>query len=243
MSALPAWDSLSRARPILSIRGLRKTFARGLARAAPRTVALEAVDLDVARGDILAVFGNEGSGKTTLLQCACGLLRRDAGAIAWHGEAFNGGGCHPGIGYVPAVPVYYPFLTPRDVLAFRIARDSAAQSCDARALDEVITVAGLESCAGESISRLSRELIRRVAIAEAMACGPEVLMIDTSCAESIPERVIARVASRGTAIVVAVRDCTTVASVATKLVRLEDGRATRTFSVERPLMFVAEQLH
>jgi ABC-2 type transport system ATP-binding protein len=53
--------------PILSIRGLRKAYARG-------TEALKSVDLDIRRGEIFALLGPNGAGKTTLISIVCGIV-------------------------------------------------------------------------------------------------------------------------------------------------------------------------
>ena len=125
MSAILARIPSSMTASVLTLRGVAKTFARGLARAARRTAALCEVDLDLAPGEIVALNGADGAGKTTLLQCASGLLRVDAGEVRWFGDAFPGGGIVPGVAFVPAVPVFYPFLTVRDVLAYRASRDGS----------------------------------------------------------------------------------------------------------------------
>ena len=62
--------------PILSIRGLRKTYGTGVD-------ALKSVDLDIRRGEIFALLGPNGAGKTTLINIVCGIVtaerRRGAG--------------------------------------------------------------------------------------------------------------------------------------------------------------------
>ncbi len=58
-------------------RGLRKRY--GSATAA--VTALDDVDLDVARGELLAISGRSGSGKTTLLHCLSGITTPDAGTV------------------------------------------------------------------------------------------------------------------------------------------------------------------
>ncbi|MBA4052663.1 MAG: multidrug ABC transporter ATP-binding protein, partial [Erythrobacter sp.] len=60
--------------PILSIRGLTKTYRNG-----PR--ALDNVDLDIRPGEIFALLGPNGAGKTTLIGAVCGLVRPSGGTI------------------------------------------------------------------------------------------------------------------------------------------------------------------
>jgi fructose transport system ATP-binding protein len=64
--------------PILSARGLVKTFGR--------VVGLDGVDLDLYPGEVLAVIGDNGAGKSTLIKCLTGALVPDAGEIRLDGD-------------------------------------------------------------------------------------------------------------------------------------------------------------
>ena len=65
-------------------RGLVKFFEAGITGCSARVRALNAVDLDVRPGDVVALVGEPGSGKSTLLLIAAGMLRHDAGSIVWY---------------------------------------------------------------------------------------------------------------------------------------------------------------
>ena len=73
---------------VVSARGLVRTFGTG--RAARRV--LDGCDLDVARGEIVAVLGRSGSGKSTLLHVLGGLDRPEAGTVEVAGEPVTGAG-------------------------------------------------------------------------------------------------------------------------------------------------------
>ena len=65
--------------PILSIRGVRKTYASGQA-------ALKGIDLDIRRGEIFALLGPNGAGKTTLISIVCGIVTASAGSVSVAGH-------------------------------------------------------------------------------------------------------------------------------------------------------------
>ncbi len=65
---------------IVRARGVRKAYRGGAA-----VLALRGIDLDIARGEMVAIMGPCGSGKTTLLNCLSGLERIDAGTVVVDG--------------------------------------------------------------------------------------------------------------------------------------------------------------
>jgi len=66
---------------LLHIRSLSKTYRAGVGGCMSTSRALEDVQLDVSRGEIVAIVGAAGAGKTTLLLCASGLVTPDKGSI------------------------------------------------------------------------------------------------------------------------------------------------------------------
>ena len=246
--------------PAASARGLTKSFSRGLASAPSRKDAVASIDIDVHPGDLIAIVGGAGAGKTTLIQCLAGLLRADAGKVEVFGEPLSGGCCPPGVAFVPATPVYYPFLTPGDILGMRVARENLHR----RGGDEVgrfIEALGLESVARTRIVALAPDLIRRVSVAEALAGRPGLLLMDTSALDFVshfhPSVIssLAACAGEGTAVAVATRDPSAIAFAATGMFLMENGRLSRTFALEslgEPIVarvpssnprFVAERVH
>jgi ABC-type multidrug transport system ATPase subunit len=67
--------------PILRARALWKCYAAGVAGCSARAWVLRGANLDVERGECVAVLGAPGAGTTTLLHCLAGLRRTDAGTI------------------------------------------------------------------------------------------------------------------------------------------------------------------
>jgi ABC-2 type transport system ATP-binding protein len=244
--------------PVLSSRGLTKSFARGLARAANRTLAIDRVDLDVCAGEVVGIAGPEGSGKTTLLQCLAGLLRCDAGTVELFG-ARRGNGGHPShVAYVPAVPVFYPFLCVRDVLEFRLSRVRESR-VDALPVDRLIHCLDLTADSHCRISTLPAEVVFRVAVAEAMISRPAVLLVDTSVRDLVPRgrilEALREFPGASGAVVVAARNAASLARVASRIVFVDEGRLSGAFHLDdsqpplestparRAALFVAEGVH
>ncbi|MGK5676773.1 ATP-binding cassette domain-containing protein [Micromonospora sp. URMC 106] len=71
-------DDTQRRVPVLSARGLVKTFGK--------VVGLDGVDLDLYPGEVLAVIGDNGAGKSTLIKCLTGALTPDAGELFVEGK-------------------------------------------------------------------------------------------------------------------------------------------------------------
>ena len=82
----PAAEPADTADPVLSVRGVRRTFQAELA----PVRALRGIDLDVAPAEFLAIMGPSGCGKSTLLNLVAGLDLADDGEIIIAGETITG---------------------------------------------------------------------------------------------------------------------------------------------------------
>src|SRR5579871_3085377 len=65
--------------PVVTVAGLRKTYANGL-------TALKNIDLSIERGEIFALLGPNGAGKTTLINIICGIVTASAGSVLADGH-------------------------------------------------------------------------------------------------------------------------------------------------------------
>ncbi len=147
------------------------TIARG------RQVVLRGLDLAVAPGRIVALFGNNGSGKTTLLHCLAGLLRPSAGKVFWFGEAAaSSPAARRLIGFLGHETGLYPTLTARENLRFA-GRMTGVDRPDERAA-ELLQATGLQRHADQRPGQLSRGMRQRLAIARAVLHDPPLLLLD-----------------------------------------------------------------
>jgi zinc transport system ATP-binding protein len=144
--------------------------------------ALDDVNLDIAKGDFIAMIGPNGGGKTTLLKIILGLVSPDSGTVRVNGEpAPKASSC---IGYVPQnVDINRNFpISVMDVVLMgtldpkkRWARKSAAKRRAAlAALDRM----GMASAADKKVGALSGGQRQRVFIARALVTTPQLLLLD-----------------------------------------------------------------
>ena len=167
--------------PVVSIRGLEKSFQRG-----SETVhVLRGVDLDVRRGELLALMGPSGSGKSTLLGILAGLDRPSAGSVrvgdtevsilsqselaAWRART---------VGIVFQFYNLVPVLTALENVELPLLlANLSAEERRARAR-RALELVGLKGRMDHRPAELSGGQEQRVAIARAIVTDPEVIVAD-----------------------------------------------------------------
>ena len=138
------------------------------------------VDLQLPGRGITALFGHSGSGKTTLLRCFAGLGSRPQGRCLVNGEVWQDE--HQflpphrrAIGYVFQDANLFPHLTVRNNLLYGQRR---SRGTPAIALDQAITLLGIEHLLHRKPAELSGGEKQRVGIARALSVSPQLLLMD-----------------------------------------------------------------
>ena len=154
------------------MRGIAKRFRSGLA-------ALEAIDLDIGRGEFLSLIGPSGCGKTTLLRIIAGLAEPSEGERRLSLTADGGGRISSGrVGFVFQDPTLMPWSTVVDnvLLPFRLAgRVGSAERERVRTEIHTVGLAGFERAYPRQLSGGMR---MRVSIARALVTDPDLLLLD-----------------------------------------------------------------
>ena len=161
--------------PVLSARGLRKSFQSGDA----RLEVLRGVDLDVAAGESVSIRGESGSGKSTLLNLLAGLDAPDSGSVTWGGSpdtrasrrAAYLGMVFQSFYLVPELDAFSNVLLARRILG---GVDAAARERARALLGEV----GLAARAHHLPAHLSGGERQRVALARALMNEPRLIVAD-----------------------------------------------------------------
>jgi heme exporter protein A len=121
------------------------------------------VEIDLQKGDCLAVTGRNGSGKSTLLKCLVGLAPLSEGSVRIEGD----------FGYSSLDLSVYPALSAVEHLEL----SADLRGCDARS-QELLEYVGLTAAANQMASEFSTGMRARLKLAVALQSNPAVLVLD-----------------------------------------------------------------
>lgn len=140
---------------------------------------LKEISFSVPEGSIFGFIGQNGAGKTTTMKMILGLLKIDQGEISVCGEkvSFGQNATNQYIGYLPDVPEFYDFMTPREYLMLCGKITGMSKSMAAERAEELLERVGL---AGEKkrIRGFSRGMKQRLGVAQALLNQPKLLICD-----------------------------------------------------------------
>lgn len=207
--------------PVVRLFGIGKRFAG--------VVALEDVDLDVSRGEIVGLIGPNGAGKTTLVNVATGLLSPTTGRVVLGGEDVTGLAGHRrverGMARTFQSVRLFPHLSVEEnvaVAAHRRGRDPEVRA--------VLRRLGLENHAADLPGSLPYGLQRKVQMAQALARTPQALFLDEPSIGMNPaeleevEAVARSVREEGAGVVLVDHNLDLVMGLADRIVVLDFGR-------------------
>src|ERR1700738_3662081 len=141
-------------------------------------VALDNVDFDVPAGSLTALLGPSGSGKSTLLRAIAGLDQPDTGTITINDrDVTRVPPQRRDIGFVFQHYAAFKHLTVRDNVAFGLKIRRRPKAEIAEKVDHLLKVVGLSGFHSRYPSQLSGGQRQRMALARALAVGPQVLLL------------------------------------------------------------------
>jgi ABC-type lipoprotein export system ATPase subunit len=160
---------------VLLAAGLERRFLRG----SEEVIALNGVNLELFRGEFVALVGPSGSGKTTLLNVLCGWELPDRGSVLWNGAsvpmadiAWNG------LSLVPQTPGLIDDLTAAENIGLPCRLRNETSDSTQTAVDEVLRALGLSDLSGRYPYEMSLGEQQRASVARALVLRPDLLLAD-----------------------------------------------------------------
>ena len=155
----------------LSVRALQVTFGRNH--------LLRGIDLDVAQGETLVLFGPSGVGKTVLLRAVAGLEPAARGQIVIDGRDVSSRGPDArGLGMAFQNFALYPHMSARDNIASPLVARGVARDERERRVGAVADMLRIGHVLGHAPKELSNGQKQRTALARALVGEPRVLLLD-----------------------------------------------------------------
>ena len=215
--------------PIVRITGLRKSFGTN--------EVLKGIDLEVARGEVIAIIGKSGSGKSTLLRCINGLEVFQQGALTvddkplLYESAAAMRALRQRVGMIFQQFNLFPHLSvgANIMLAPRLVKGRSHRECVDHAVALLARV-GLAEKFDAMPEQLSGGQQQRVAIARALAMEPAVLLCDEITSALDPElvgevlRVVESLAEEGMTLLMVTHEMNFARKVADRVIFMHQGR-------------------
>jgi len=213
---------------LLSLRGVRRAFAG--------VQALDGVDLDVYRGEILGLLGPNGSGKSTLVNVVSGHYRADSGSILFDGESVEHWPAHRvarlGLARTYQIPRPFAHFSVLDnvVLTAMFGAPALPRRDAVREARRCLDFTGLADKAHALPAELNLHQRKFLELSRALASRPRLLLLDEVLSGLTPAEIdsavllVRRIHAQGTTIVLVEHLMRAVMALADRIVVLDQGR-------------------
>jgi phospholipid/cholesterol/gamma-HCH transport system ATP-binding protein len=225
---------------VISIKGLYKSFED--------LHVLQGIDLEVSKGENVAVLGRSGSGKSVLIKIISGLLKPDAGIVKvldMQVDKLNEKelrALRQKIGFSFQNSALYDSMNVRENLEFPLVRNVKNLSTETinKKVEEVLEAVGLKQTINQMPSELSGGQRKRIGIARTLILNPEIMLYDepTSGLDPITSKEINKLINQvqeryNTSSIIITHDLTCAKETGNRTAMLLDGKFLRQGSFEQ----------
>jgi ABC-2 type transport system ATP-binding protein len=206
--------------------------ARGLTKRFGDVLALDALDLSVAPGEVYCLLGANGAGKSTTINCFLDFVRPDSGSATVGGVdvAADPLGTKRRLAYIPETVMLYGNLTAVENLEYFATLATGSRAPRAELLGHLVTSGLTEAQADQRVGGFSKGMRQKVGIAIALAKGADVLLLDEPTSGLDPKasnefhRLLGMLRERGAAVLMATHDLFRAKESGTRIGIMKAGR-------------------
>lgn len=215
--------------PVIEARDLAKRYSSTV-------LAVDALSFTVEQGEVCGMLGPNGAGKTTSLRMLVGLIRPSGGEARLFDERVRPGMASLArVGSLIEGAAFVPHL--RGITNLRLWWESTGARWSDADVSGALAIAGLGTAVDRKVKTYSHGMKQRLGIARALLATPEVLVLDEPTTGLDPQeirevrRLIARLAERGTTILLSSHLLAEVEQTCNRLVVMDRGRLVAADSV------------
>ena len=161
---------------IVAVRGLTKIFKDFWGR--PKARAVDNVDFEVRRGEVLGLLGPNGSGKSTTVKMLLGLLYPTKGHIEVFGHSPRHVATKSRIGYLPEESYLYRYLNSGETLDFFGNLFELPSEERRKRSEQLLQMVGLNQTRTRMVGEFSKGMQRRIGLAQALINDPDLVILD-----------------------------------------------------------------
>ena len=201
-------------------------------------VAVDAITVRVAQGDVYGVLGPNGAGKTTFLRMLLGLIRPDGGRLEVLGRTFakEGPRALDGVAGFVESPKFYPGLSGRRNLQLLAGLDGGSA---AARVDEVLEIVDLSGRDKDKVGGYSFGMRQRLGVAASLLRDPRLLILDEPANGLDPagmrdmRALVKRLAGRGLTVLLSSHDMNEVEAICDDVTIMRTGTVVYHGSIDR----------
>lgn len=143
-----------------------------------KVTAVSNVSLQIQKGEAFGFLGHNGAGKTTTIKCILGLVHPSSGSVKIFGRDGSDVKSRIGLGYVPEQPYFYDHLSVWETMSLYARLKEIPSSKIEAQVSSCLARLGLSSRHNSPMRSLSKGLMQRVAMAQAILGDSQLLVLD-----------------------------------------------------------------
>ncbi len=160
---------------IISLRDIKKSYRD---KKSGRFEALSGITLNVQAGEAFGFVGPNGAGKSTTMKILTNIIEADSGEARIFGISVSNASARKGMSYVPENPYLYDYLTPIEMMLMGARmHDLPEQGLHTHCMTTLERF-GIAHVAKKTIRQFSKGMTQRTALAHALVCKPQLLILD-----------------------------------------------------------------